>query len=375
MSQRYSLEDLWTASEAQIQQILRYFGQPIYGDPRDRLNAIILSFNHNLLLPEDRPYVASPNFNELFLSTSSIQALKTILDRTPIPIVTSIPSQITESFAPYQMNDLLYLCGKGTYNIREQLKAIGGLWDPNVKCWRFPSGSREALLNLISIPLSIPSVPQVPPEIPGELGVYQMGGQVLVCGRRTYDLQDQLRAIGGTFDRIIGCWTFPPNRSREVLNLMWQLQQAELRKAQEAQQLREAQLKARQEALLKRQEETQRKAQEEMSRLSRLQMPETEAQYTPVTSRLSPGVSSEIKNQALIQEAKQLRDQWGSQIQQVKWLPGGRGYKEAILTYTGEVKPPNIALALAVDEWNPFNFGFSVDRVDYKTYRVRVFTD
>lgn len=386
---RYSLENLWNFSDLDIQKILQYFGTPILNTPADKLNAVIVSFNHNILEPGDRSYVTSPYFNQLFLAPDSelaslagssapqshVAQVKYIIDQmNKIPMVSQIPTEISQPIALYQMGENIYVCGRGTYNLRERLRTLGGTWNPNVKCWSFPLTARTQLLDLLTIPSTIPSISQVPATIPGNLQIYQMGGEVLVCGTRTYDLQDRLRAIGGTFSRNVGCWVFPATQAQAVLNLMNEIRQEDVQYQETQLKFQEeAQTRAR-EAQLKAQQERQTAIQEEAARANRLKIPEPEAPYTPHINRIA-GQGQALENQAKQEDAVELKALWGDKIKIVRTLPGTRSVQSAIVTYTGDLKPPNLALALAADDWRPFNFGWRVQRVDYKTYRVDINID
>jgi hypothetical protein len=384
----YSLENLWNFSDDEIKQILRYFKHQMFNNNNDRLNAVILSFNNNLLVPEDKQYVLSPYFNQLFLSTddqlrvsaqerglSHIGMIKYIinnLNTSPsIPNVNSIPNT-NQPLALYQMGNNLYLCGSGTFKIRDQLKALNGIWNPNYKCWSFPLEARNNLLMFVTppIPTNIVNVNYIPEKIPNNLQVYQMNGKVLLCGNRTYNLQDRLRAINGKFDKDVGCWVFPPEQANSVINIYNESQEEESLKAQRTQELRQM---TREENKAK----AEQKARENAERQIRMRIFEPEAKYIPHIDRL-PSITKEDKNSTLPytmqeEDIKELKPLWDDKIQ---ILTGSGGYtrgNDYIATYIGDTKPPNLAFALKANGWNviPF-FGYSVKRIDYKKYNIHV---
>jgi hypothetical protein len=415
---RYSLENLWNFSDTQIHQILRYFNNSLLNNPNDRLNAVILSFNNNLLVPEERKYVSSPYFNQLFLTSDEqlralaqqygltqplthVGLIKYIIDHvTPItpsvpappsatapsypsvniPIVTAIPSEISQPIALYQMDNNIYICGRGTYPIREQLKNLNGIWNPGYRCWSFPLNRRQELIQLaspisqpspqptpqVTIPSNIPTISIIPKRHTGGLQIYQMNGQVLVCGSRTNGLHTRLREIEGNFNRDINCWMFPPQRANDVINLV--------------NTVREEDIIHHQETAIRSQQE----AQAESALLARLQQSEQESPYIPHINKLpleiveqarANGTFDTFRREMDVLDAEELRREWGNKIRIMKWSAPVRSRKEAIVTYDGNVKPPDLALVLSIDNWSPGNFGWTVQRIDYKTYRVTVFTD
>lgn len=409
MSTIYTLENLWNFTDNQIKQILQYFGSQILNSSNDRLNAIILSFNNNILSPEDRSYVMSPEFNKLFLATqqqlqilaqergltelrSHIGMIKYIIDNLNtqiIPLVSTIPVT-TQPIGLYQMANNLYLCGSGTFNLREQLKTLGGTWNANIKCWSFPLSSREQLLPFISSsspsisPSAIPQIPiinQVPKNIPGNLGIYQFNNQVIVCGKQTYNLQDKLKALNGNFDRNVGCWVLPLQQAQAALDLYNQSVRENYLEAERIQAQRQA---TRQENIIK----GQQRAQEEAERQIRLQTPEVEAPYIRHINRLPKEYIDQITTSRSIwnneysnlnyqmqrKDIDELRPLWDDKIQIIKYTsPGLSAYRtQAIVTYTGDIKPPNAAMEYKVNGWDYIPFGASVRRIDYKKYDVYV---
>ncbi len=90
MSQKikYSLTDLWKFSDKQIIQILEYFNhQPSSSSLNDRLDAIILSYNNNILKDEDIIYVENNQFDDLFEEhLLNFDILYLIFDNIPMQV-------------------------------------------------------------------------------------------------------------------------------------------------------------------------------------------------------------------------------------------------------------------------------------------------
>jgi hypothetical protein len=394
----YTLENLWNFSDDQIKQILVYFNNPILNTSADRLNAVILSFNNNILTPEEKNYVTNPEFYKLFLATDQqlqilaeerglsnqqahIEMIKYIIDNINapvIPVVNNIPGNISQPLVLYRMGNNLYLCGSGTFNIKEQLKSVGGIWNPNIKCWEFPLNLRDQLLNLINsmkIPSIIPEVSQIPFTIPDNLQIYQANNQVLLCGNRTYGLQDRLRAINGKFEKSIGCWIFSPEQAINVLNIYNEAQQEQMLKSQRIQEQRQL---TRQENMLKRQTKTQ----EDNDRMIRMRVPESEAYHDPYINRIPTNIIEEARRNGTYdnlyynsqqQDINELRPIWNNKIQifSSKGIGSTLG-QEYVLTYLGDTKPPDSALMYKANNWEVIPFGGSVKRIDYKKYKVYI---
>ena len=395
----YSLEILQSFTDEEINQIILYFKGQLLTPHVNRLNAIILSFNNNLLALEDRPYVMHPEFNKLYnatdtqlrimaqergfttASSNKVTMIKYIIDNINepiIPVVNNLTST-TKKLVLYNMNNNLYLCGTGTFNLREQLKALGGIWNPNSKCWSFPLSARSNLLNLTSstttelapttnivtveIPPEIPNINRIPSKIPNNLQIYQNNDRVLLCGSRTYGLQDQLKAYNGQFDSNVKCWSFPPDQANNVLELYNST-------------IRNDYLEA--ERTLTRQQNQERT---KIQQQSRLQIYEPETNFIPRVNRLTSeevanaelnGNLEELEDRLERADINELRSLWENKIQILNYIPGGLS-KEAILTYTGDIKPPNLAFEYKLNNWQRFYLGASVRRIDYKKYNVTIF--
>lgn len=355
----YSLENLWNFTDPETQQILNYFNHPIYNNLNDKLNAVILSFNNNLLNPDDKQYVSLPQFNQLFLATDDqlrsmvfrsdlnhVEMVKLLIDYYNIPIVSQIPTT-TESISMYQMNNNIYVCGKGTYPIRDQLKSLNGTWDPKLGCWSFPLTQKISLME-IKYPKSveriaspeIPVVTSIPKFIPNNLQVYQIRDRIFVCGRETLKIKYKLSQISGA-DFEDKCWNYPLYKTDEVLELV------NRHKAQLA---------------------------DEPNRLKRLTIQEYEQPYISHLSRLPPNHTWDQRNNAFMSDLAELMPLWRNKIQ----IIGGQGgtiFNKYTLTYTGDIKPPDVALVLAANDWKLPEPGWKIERKDYKKYEVTIDTN
>ena len=358
----YSLEGLWNFSDQEIQQILTYFNQPIFNDVKDKLNAVIASYNNGLLVNADKDYVISPWFNQLFsatddeLRTSSnrsdlnhVQMVKFVIDFFNIPVVTSLPTstQTITPFVPgvivYQMGDTIYICGKGTYPIRDQLKDLKATWNPSLSCWSFPLAQKEKVMEIkypkVVAPHSsqIPVVTSIPKIIPDNLQIYQIRDRIYVCGKETIKIKNELSKLGNAIfeDR---CWNFPLYTTHSILEIV------NRHKARLA---------------------------DEPNRLRRLQTPEPEAHYEPYSaiSKTYLFTNPTMRDNDLTLDLNNLKPLWENKIHRTE----GNTYH--IYTYDGDIKPPELALVFAANRWKIPTFGWTVTRVDYKKYEVRLDTD
>lgn len=340
----YTLQNLWNASQSDIQRILIYFNHPITNNITDRLSAIILSFNNNLLNPDERKYVSSPLFNQLVLANDDqlkvssqrsdldhIDMVKVIIDYHSIPTVNEIPPS-QSAISIYQIDDRIYVCGKGTYPIKEELKSLAGSrWDSQRKCWSFPLASQLELIQTLHprrISVNIPQVDIIPRNHPGDLQVYQLGNRIFVCGRETINIKNSLSKLtGANFDYDTKCWNFPSYVHESVLNIV----------------------------------DTHRnKMKDEPARLQRMRIPEPEISYIP---------KSDIR-----QDIAELRLPWQDKIRIVR-TQSAQLYNTYIVTYDGDFKPPDIALMLAAVNWTAPYFTWNVKKVDHKTYEVTVWNN
>jgi len=354
------LESLWTFSDQEIQQILTYFNHPIFNDIKDKLNAVILSFNNGLLVNTDRDYVVSPLFNQLFSATDDelrvssnrsdlnhIQMVKLVIDYFNIPIVTKLPPLTQTHFIPgvnvYQMGDIIYICGKGTYPIRDQLKDLKAAWNPNQSCWTFPVAQKERVMEIkypkvvTQYSSQIPVVNSIPKVIPDNLQVYQIRDRIYACGKETIKIKNELIALrSGIFEDK--CWNFPLYEANHILEIV---------------------------------NRYKAKLSDEPNRLRRLQIPEPEAPYTAysVISRTYLFTNPTLRDEDLTLDLNQLRPLWENKIHRIE----GNTYHT--YTYEGDIKPPELAFVFAANRWKIPTFGWHVTRVDYKKYEVRIDTD
>lgn len=236
----------------------------------------------------------------------------------------------------FQIDDHLYVCGRKTFQLKEQLKSWGGQWISESKCWEFPLSFRNELETLlhdepgVPIPNAIETISQVPVRVAGSIQIYQMNGRILICGSKTYQHRDALRQLGGHFDFERKCWEIPSNKAGEAQALVNEIRLTV--------------------------EETKRQEKEkERQRLIRLQQVETEASGR--------------------KEVDELQAEWESQLTVMEWKQRSDNLVQAIVTYSGEVKPPNLAMAYMIDNWQVRNRSAQVERIDYKKYLVSVFME
>lgn len=300
-------------------------------------------------------------------------------------VVSEIPKYFKNDLIIYKLSyfdDKIYLCGNKTFEFRDLIKAIPGRrWDQDSKCWEFPleklklvqdfvnaksdkSLVLDSTLSIVDPKLNIMSVTQRPKKVKGALGVFQMDNKILVCGGKTYIYMQKLSEIGeGYFDRDIGCWVFPPYKAQDVLDFLDYARQQDIINAQ-----REAQEEDAKRTL---------EAQEEALRQERLKIVEPEApfMYNFMRNYNDGSISDEEwdANQRAL-DSQELEPLWNDKIIVTNKKYVGTMIK-ADVTYKGDLKPPPLAMALAVSDWWPHNWGTVVDRVDYKKYKVTIHND
>lgn len=343
-------------------------------------------------------------FNESSLSPSSPSAsiasspstpYRQSISHTNVTNVSSLPlPKYDQDLILYQTPShphKIFLCGNKTFNLRSQIKLIPEhRWNPTVKCWEFPDTSLRVLQDFVNAfsssitspninsntssisqtidpSLNIKSVSQPPKRVPGRLGIYQMNNEVLVCGSRTYDLRYRLSNIGlGSFNTDKRCWVFPANQAKNVVEFIELVKQEDLHEQQKLTQ------EAEQLNIIK--------AQEEASRQQRLTIPENEQPFIRHKFRQPIpqfNTQEERENWENVQDnldSQELESLWRDKII-ISNRQNLKSHVDAYVTYIGELKPPDLAIALAIDGWFPGNFNWNVERVDYKKYKVRVWTD
>lgn len=410
---QYYLDDLRDFSDKQILQILKHFKVKPSDPISNRRDAIILSYDNNLLMNSDIPYVESNRFDDLFLSTDEklktlaeelgykgnynfIDMIKFIIDND-IKIVDSIPSQIKDKLEIYQMNKDLYVCGVGTFKIKDELKLINGKWDPKNKCWIIPQIFKSDLLNLINpvkekeiikqIHPDIPIVEQIPIKVSDNLQVYQIDNNVLLCGKKTYDMKDDLKLIGSEFNGKFKCWSIPHDKNDYVLDL--------INDNKEKQILEKERIQAEKTLTRIKNKEIKNEIQKENLILQkRLDKEEPELPYITHYNRLSKWELDLLKEKYdpdeiydMMEEldVKELKQLWNDKIIPVNYEISKEeaqfrrksymgNYK--YVTYIGDYRPSNKVLEYWANDWHPIPAGapgYSVKRVDYKTYEIHEF--
>ena len=425
----YYLDDLWDFTDKQILQILKHFKVKPSDPITNRLEAIILSYNNYLLMKSDIPYVESDRFDDLLLSSNEqlkilseelgyngnynhIDMIKFIIDND-INIVDNLPSQIKDKIEIYQMNKDLYVCGVGTFNIRDKLKSMNGRWDPKNKCWILPLIVKSNLISLIrketekapkksdpkstiidtsenpkvisQIHPNIPIVNQIPNKILHELQVYQIDNNILLCGKNTYDLKNDLKSMGSEFNGRHKCWNIPRDRIDYVLDLVNENKEKDTLKKEKIQLQRTLTRLENLEAknLLKK---------EQLNVQKRLDKEELELPYVTHYNRLSKDELDllrrdysygEIMDMVEELDVKELKKIWDDKIKIVDYKNPNKSLGKYPLgnykyvTYIGDYKPPNKVLEYWSNNWLTVpigSSGFSIKRVDYKIYEIYKFS-
>lgn len=415
---KYYLDDLWNFSDKQILQILKHF-KSLPSEPiNNRLDAIILSYNNDLLEDQEIKYVESEKFDALFLLNDEqlkimaenlgysdkfnrIDMIKFIIDND-IKIVNFLPTQIKNNIEIYQINNNIFVCGNGTYNIKDKLKMIGGRWDSKNKCWSLPLESKSEAIKLIpkkeitklivdknikeeirQITPDIELITQIPKTIPHNLQAYQINNIILLCGKRTYDLKDELKSINSKFNGTYKCWDIPHDQIDYILDLIDE--NAEKDKLDKIK-IEEKKRNTRISNLQKKQEMEEKKNVIK----ERLNIKEPELPYIKHLDRLTPAELKLLKEQYSYDEiydmmeeldVQELKEIWDNKIQlidnpneasKLERYQGSYYY----VTYTGNYRPPNQVLEYWANGWRPIQIGapgYSVKRIDYKTYEIHKF--
>lgn len=348
----YTLDHLFVFSDAEINQILTYFNNPISTDPLiNRYNAIALSANNSILDPNDVKYVSSPYFYDAIITRRlNPQQIRQFINspQNPINITAPTTPKITVPTA------------KITVPGPKTTAPTAGPISPRVKTDTvFYQGNG----------------PNIPDKIPGGIGVYQWEGNVLVCGSKTYNLRGELKNMGGIYDGTYKCWMFSVDKANELADFV------ERKKLEAVAHTERKKLEAAANAEKRKIENiTKYEAERALKNLPK----ENEATFVPNIRRLPrntvetakrDGTDYDLAWNMYQRDAEELLP-WRDVIKIVNEEYGFRQYK-ATVTYTGDVKPPDEALALAVDTWNTraLGFGYTVKRIGYKLYYVTVNID
>ncbi len=283
----------------------------------------------------------------------------------------------------YRKDNNIYTCGKKTYSIKEDLKKIKGThWDPRTQCWSTPNIQEQELINLLIDHLSedvrtltpedyklskaittspfldsIPEVVSIPKRHVGGGQFYKYKDQLYFCGTNTRLFKTKLTSIQAYVDSDTKCWIIPVSKADELFNHIHE--QKEIKKERQT---------VRNESVL------QAKYEEEELK-NRLAQPEIEDVYTPQQSKYRPGQPTSELARLKNLDAEILSKKWADKIIRLRTDNSLRTTKTAIMTYEGDIKPPDMAFIYALDGWHAWNFGGSVKRIDYKLYEVQVDID
>lgn len=80
---------------------------------------------------------------------NSISLTEPIVNTQNIPIVVEIPKFIPNGLQIYQLGNEIAICGNKTYNLREQLKRLGGRYDGKIKCWKYPLNRTDEMFAFV----------------------------------------------------------------------------------------------------------------------------------------------------------------------------------------------------------------------------------
>lgn len=413
MNVKYYLDDLWDFSDKQVLRILKYFKVSSVDPVNDRLKAILLSYDNDLLEEVDSTYVESDRFDELFLSSNEqlrklseelgydgdydhIDMIKFIIDND-IKIVNSIPPVIKDKIEVYQINKDLFICGVGTFKIKDDLKFMNGRWDAKNKCWTLPLIVKPNLMKYISKPQSItikkihpdiPIVNQIPTKINHDLELYQINNDILLCGKKTYDIKDDLKLVGSQFNGKYKCWSITRDQIDYALDLIGKNKEQDITEKERIQAQKTL-------TRLNNLEEKDLISKEKLIVQRRLDKEEPELPYIYHIDRLSKDELNELKkkypydkiyNMMEELDTKELKGLWGDKIIHTDYKISKREKEfrrkhergsHKYVTYIGEYKPSDYVLTLYTNNWYPLapgQPGYSIKRVDYKIYEIYSFS-
>lgn len=123
----------------------------------------------------------------------------------------------------------VWVCGSTT-PIKDQLKSMGGTWNPSKKCWVFTIANLPQLVTFLNYDESQIEVEpeqqtkqikkkQLPQTQEFQVIITRSGKGVLVCGPTT-PIKDQLKALGGSWNPSKKCWVFTRDQLANVLQLL-----------------------------------------------------------------------------------------------------------------------------------------------------------
>lgn len=271
----------------------------------------------------------------------------------------------------------LYVCGKGTFALKDDIKFLVGNFDFASKCWKLPKYKVKELLDLIYIP-NIPYIKELPRKIPNELQIYNLNYNIMVCGKKTYEIKDDLKYYNAKFNPTNKCWIIPRQNIDDVKKIVDNLNNKLGLEKEET-------IRQRNITRQLNTEEKERKLKEKYELEKRLSIPEKEDNFIPHIRRLPPAVIElAIKNDTFEdlyddmeqKDVEELERLWDNKIVVVGHKSEFRG-STSIVTYIGDIKPPDIAFEYWKNSWHSIpagHPGFSVRKIDHKLYEVHAFT-
>ena len=378
----YYLYDLWNFPEREIGILLNYFkAKRSVSKSNERVEAIRLSYEKNLLVESEIKYIESKNFYELismsdeqlikmanglgwdYTGYDHINLIKYIIDNDS-QVVDSIPVNIKQKLELYQIGDKLYICGSGTFPIKEKIKMMKGKWDSKSKCWEVPLAYKNELISLMPKKITqfrsnIDLVQKIPGEIPYGLYIYQIEDKIMLCGKKTYHLKDDIKNNGGKFNGKYVCWEIPYNKIDYVIDLVNQEREKTILDIK----TKEIELEIN----------------------KRLDKYEPELPFISHIDRLSIEEFNKLAEKydhdddiyyiLEEQDAEELKKLWDNKIKYIKGSSEGRRGWYTYVTYVGDYRPSDLTLIYWANKWHPLEYiSHSVERVDYRIYRIYEFS-
>lgn len=349
----------------------------------NRLSLTYLYNQKGQLVESDRFYLQDEQFPTLY-QMSDQELAQEVVDRDLLPLFPEDPHRfqiirtlIENNALPPDLqmmksSNAIFISGK-TYPYRLEFKRLGGYWDPEDKQWIFPLSrfndlieyfqqiqpSKKTLSHLAQIEV----VSQIPPE---KFGLYRYKNRIYLCGN-TYAFKEEIKAIGGKWNPQEKCWSFPLSQGQEVIDLYQKIEPSLAAKAllevppavPEAEIPDEDLIKLALDFSEEREEENQTPFSEELSEVA-------EKYRLPLDIENPTGPAF---------DPQRLKEDWNRVIRLIRYLPSTRSTESAILTYEGQIKPPDPAFAYWLEGWEPSNFGWNVEKIGPKEYKVTIFTD
>ena len=356
-----SLEQIYLLPEQQIQEILRANNYTSQNYLTDRLIVTIILTNQNKLNPEDAKLVSmGDQFNRLYLS-SDADLVKSNIFRIPLnrfQLIRKIVSNIASS-------------GPGP--------------GPAVSKQESPVLKQEPILTISN---QGPILKQEPELVKPVLYVEyrpDLSRKLVVCGKKTYELRNELKKLGGFWNPELKCWTFLESSRNQIETFISGVLQQESKQRTSKQE--QQQFTTVTENLSASLQKLNLNTVSSVSSVSAGSKSSQAAGIEAVIQKFQTAASAAgLEQQAAIEpyiiiengeeryDIKQLEVDWDSKIKLVKSLYYTPVMKQGLMTYDGPIMPPDAAFASYLDGWSQ-NFGFLVEQLAPRLYKVTVNTD